>query len=154
MTSISTINPLKPERIGLTQSVTVQSPLKPERIGQRLQKLPGWELLSSDAETIAVARGFRFHRTETAQAFVRFAAELARDHGQRPVISQSWNAVSVVLPAEGAVTEADLDFAEALMLLPQPGAGAEEQTPPVQGPSDVSQQDVPQGVVPPVAVAS
>jgi hypothetical protein len=97
MTSISTINPLKPERIGLTAALTARSPLKPERIGQR------------------------------------------------PVISQVWNAVTVVLPGEGAVTEADLDFAESLMLLPQVGSGAEGQTPPVQGPSQE---------VPPVAVAS
>jgi pterin-4a-carbinolamine dehydratase len=150
MTSISTVNPLKPERIGLPAALTARSPLKPERIGQRLQKLPGWELLSGEAQATVVWRGFRFHRTETAQAFVRFAAEMARDHGQRPVISQVWNAVTVVLPGEGAVTEADLDFAESLMLLPQVGSGAGEQTPPVQGPSQDGKQDT----VPPVVVAS
>jgi len=114
----------KPERIGLMQTLGVESPLKPERIGQRLQKLPGWEL-TGEVERTAVWRGFRFHRTETAQAFARFAAEMARDHGQRPVISQSWNAVTVLLPGEGEVTETDLDFAESLMLLPQVGAASE-----------------------------
>lgn len=118
MTPTSTPTPsLKPERIGLVRSPAHHVPLKPERIGLRLQKLPGWELLS-EGEATAVWRGFRFQRSETAQAFAAFAAHLARDHGQRPVIAQSWNAVTVTLPGDGAVTESDLDFAERLMLLP------------------------------------
>ena len=115
---------LKPERIGLMQSLGVETPLKPERIGQRLQKLPGWQL-TGEVERTAIWRGFRFQRTETARAFAGFAAELARDYGQRPVISQSWNAVTVILPGEGEVTETDLDFAESLMLLPQVAAASE-----------------------------
>jgi hypothetical protein len=80
---------LKPERIGLTASQVGRSPLKPERIGQRLQKLPGWELLT-EADAQVIQRGFRFHRTGTAQAFAAFVARVAAEHGQRPVITQSW----------------------------------------------------------------
>jgi pterin-4a-carbinolamine dehydratase len=120
--SMSSIQPnptttLKPERIGLTAALAARSPLKPERIGFRLQKLPGWELLTG-AEAQAVSRTFRFHRTATAQAFATFVARTADEHGQRPLISQSWNQVKVVVPGEGAVTDSALDFAEAVMLLP------------------------------------
>ena len=109
--------PLKPERIGLTAALTSRSPLKPERIGFRLQKLPGWELLTG-GDVEAVTRTFRFHRTATAQAFATFVARAADEHGQRPLISQSWNRVTVTVPGEGGVTESVLDFAEVVMLLP------------------------------------
>ena len=109
--------PLKPERIGLTAELTSRRPLKPERIGFRLQKLPGWELLTG-GDVEAVSRTFRFHRTTTAQAFVTFVARAADEHGQRPLISQSWNRVTVTVPGEGGITESVLDFAEVVMLLP------------------------------------
>lgn len=112
---------LKPERIGLIGSLFGRSPLKPEWIGQRLQKLPGWELLTA-ADGQALWRGFRFHRTETAQAFAAFVAQVAAEHGQRPVVSHSWNEVTVTLPGEGGLTDRAFDFAEVLMLLPA-GAG-------------------------------
>ena len=114
---IDTTSSLKPERIGLTAALEAQSPLKPERIGLRLRKLPGWEL-ATGAETRVVWRTFRFQRTETARAFAGLVAELARDHGQRPVITQSWSTVTVTVPGEGGVTESALDFVERLMLLP------------------------------------
>ena len=123
------VSPLKPERIGLTFSPANRVPLKPERIGLRLQKLPGWEL-TGDSESSALWRGFRFQRTETAQAFAGFASELGRDHGQRPVISQSWNVVTVTLPAEGGITASDLDFVERLMLLPEMSQVAESEPQP------------------------
>jgi len=115
---ITTTQPWKPERIGLTAALTSRSPLKPERIGFRLQKLPGWELLTG-ADVEAVSRTFRFHRTATAEAFATFVARAADEHGQRPLISQSWNRVTVTVPGEGGVTESVLDFAEVVMLLPR-----------------------------------
>jgi len=115
---ITTTQPWKPERIGLVAARTSHSPLKPERIGQRLQKLPGWELLTG-ADVEGVSRTFRFHRTATAQAFATFVARAADEHGQRPWISQSWNRVTVTVPGEGGVTESVLDFAEVVMLLPR-----------------------------------
>ena len=118
---ISTTSPLKPERIGLTSALASTNPLKPERIGQRLQKLPGWELVT-EPETQAIWRGFRFHRTGTAQAFAAFVARVADELGQRPVIAQSWNEVTVTVPGEGSLTDRAFDFAEMLMLLPPTGA--------------------------------
>jgi len=123
MTSINPISTpnLKPERIGLTAALPAASPLKPERIGLRLQKLPGWELVTA-AETQAIWRGFRFHRTETAQAFAAYVGHIAAEHGERPVIAQSWNEVTVTVPGEGSLTDRVFDFAELLMLLPQTGS--------------------------------
>lgn len=115
--AVETTGSLKPERIGLTAALEAQSRLKPERIGLRLRKLPGWEL-ATGAETEVVWRTFRFQRTETARAFAGLVAELARDHGQRPVITQSWSSVTVTVPGEGVVTESVLDFVDRLMLLP------------------------------------
>lgn len=91
-------------------------PLKPGRIGFRLRKLPDWELAT---ESGSIFRTFRFQRTETAQAFASYAALMARDHGQRPSIAQCWSHVTVTLPAAGGLTEAMIDFAERLMLLPE-----------------------------------
>lgn len=115
---IDTTGSWKPERIGLTAALETQSRLKPERIGLRLRKLPGWEL-ATGVETEVVRRIFRFRRTETARAFAGLVAEMARDHGQRPVIAQSWSSVTVTVPGEGVVTESTLDFVERLMLLPE-----------------------------------
>ena len=117
--------PLKPERIGLAASLAGRSPLKPERIGLRLQKLPGWELLTS-ADAPVIRRGFRFHRTETAQAFVAFVAQVAAEHGQRPIVTHSWNEVTVIVPGEGGLTDLAFDFAEVLMLLPADAGGASD----------------------------
>jgi pterin-4a-carbinolamine dehydratase len=125
---ITPTHPLKPERIGLTAALTARSPLKPERIGQRLQKLPGWELLTGP-EVEAVSRTFRFHRTATAQAFATFVARAADEHGRRPMISQSWNRVTVTVPGEGAVTDSVLDFAEVVMLLPRDVQATQPQQP-------------------------
>ena len=131
MSSIQTTHPLKPERIGATAALVASSPLKPERIGLRLQKLPGWELLS---ESQAIWRSFRFHRSETAEAFATYVARSAREHGQRAQVAQSWNEVSVVLPGEGQVTEAVFDFAERLSLVPE-GVAPTPQPSPVADPA-------------------
>lgn len=125
---------LKPERIGLTASLAGRTPLKPERIGQRLQKLPGWELVTA-ADSQAIWRGFRFHRTETAQAFAAFASRVAAEHGQRPVVTHSWNEVTVTVPGEGGLTDLAFDFAEVLMLLP---AGSQVEPRPQAQPTAVN----------------
>lgn len=118
--AIDITSSLKPERIGLTAALEASRPLKPERIGLRLRKLPGWEL-TSGAETGAevVWRTFRFRSTDTARVFADLAAQLARDHGLRPVIAQRWDTVTVTVPGEGGLTESALDFVERLMLLPE-----------------------------------
>ena len=118
---------LKPERIGLTSGLVGRSPLKPERIGLRLQKLPGWELLTTADDSQALWRGFRFHRTETAAAFAAFVARVAAEHGQQPLVSQSWNEVTVTVPGEGSLTDRAFDFAETLMLLPVDAGGASDE---------------------------
>jgi len=133
---IDTTGSWKPERIGLTAALETHSRLKPERIGLRLRQLPGWEL-ATGAEAEVVWRTFRFQRTETARAFAGLVAEMARDHGQRPVIAQSWSSVTVTVPGEGAVTEATLDFVERLMLLPEgrtEGSSEETSTPEEEDP--------------------
>lgn len=143
---------LKPSRIGPPQASVDRGALKPSRIGLRLQKLPGWEL-ASDAGGDALWRTFRFHRTDTAQAFASFAASAAAEHGQRPVISQVWNEVTVTLTGNGDISDAALDFAEILMLLPpttdggptvEPeGPGTESPTPaPPVTPTGVNEQPV------------
>lgn len=140
MSRIPTTNPLKPERIGATASLVASSPLKPERIGFRLQKLPGWELLT---ESQAIWRSFRFHRSDTAEAFATYVARSAREHGQRAQIAQSWNEVTVMLPGEGRVTEAVFDFAERLSLLPE-GVEPTPQPSPVAAPAGPTPVPMPQ----------
>jgi len=133
MTSSNPINPsgsLKPGRIGQPQAMVNRGALKPGRIGLRLHKLPGWELVVS-AESESLWRTFRFHRTDTAQAFALFAARAADEHGRRPVISQVWNQVTVTLTGAGGLSEAAMDFAEVLMLLPAGETGPEVPTTPV-----------------------
>jgi|GEM_PF-2710482 len=150
---------LKPGRIGLTHALVDRGSLKPGRIGLRLQKLPGWEL-ATGAEVETLWRTFRFHRTDTAQAFAAFAARAADEHGQRPVISQVWNQVTVSLTGAGSLSDAALDFAEILMLLPAaaenggstveplPGEPGAEAPGPVVQPGPTAQPTPPQPTPP------
>lgn len=140
---------LKPSRIGHTQMSIDRGALKPSRIGLRLQKLPGWEL-ATDAGNDALWRTFRFHTPDTAQAFATFAASLADEHGQRPVVAQVWNQVTVTLTGGGGLSDAALDFAEFLMLLPPEtdGGGSTVEPQPEAPNPEVPGTEVPGGEVP------
>lgn len=89
--------------------------LKPERIGQRLQRLPGWML---DREPSALARHIPFESYLEAGQLVSRVAELADARDREPeILVKDW-AVTVLVSTGGVgVTEADLEFAEAISQL-------------------------------------
>jgi 4a-hydroxytetrahydrobiopterin dehydratase len=87
-------------------------------ISAALADLPGWE--AGDAQ---ISREYRFHGFPDAVAFVvrlSYAAEAANHH---PDIDIRYNRVQVTLSthSEGGVTTKDVELAQAIDGVPQPG---------------------------------